>query len=102
MCGITGVFNLEANRPVERSILVSMAGKLEHRGPDDAACVTNCRYGIGFRRLSIIDLQNGMQPFFNHDDNIMLVCNGEIFNYRELRHEMESKGHVFRTNCDVE
>jgi len=102
MCGIAGVLNLEANRPVERSVLMQMAGKLEHRGPDDAACMADGRYGIGFRRLSIIDLQNGKQPFFNHDDSVILICNGEIFNYKVLRKEMEAKGHVFKTNCDVE
>ncbi len=102
MCGVTGVFNFDKNRQVERATIIRMADKMEHRGPDDAACYLNGHVGLGFRRLSIIDLANGQQPFFSPDKSIVLICNGEIFNYPELRENLEAKGHVFQTNCDVE
>ena len=102
MCGITGIFNLENERTVDKSLVVKMADQIDHRGPDDAAAYIDGHVGFGFRRLSIIDLEHGMQPFFNHDRSIVLVCNGEIYNYQELRHEIELKGYKLRTNCDVE
>jgi asparagine synthase (glutamine-hydrolysing) len=73
-----------------------------HRGPDSAGYFVEENIGLGFRRLSIIDLQGGDQPIFNEDHTVVLMCNGEIFNYRELTQKLTQKGHHFRTNCDVE
>ncbi len=75
---------------------------LVHRGPDDAAYHTEPGVTLGFVRLSIVDLNGGMQPMQNEDGMITAVCNGEIYNYRELRDELKQKGHVFHTECDVE
>jgi asparagine synthase (glutamine-hydrolysing) len=87
---------------VERDVLVRMAGTLVHRGPDSCGFFTEPDIALGFRRLSIIDLEGGDQPIYNEDGSIVLVCNGEIYNYRELRAKLISKGHVFKTKCDVE
>lgn len=79
-----------------------MSGKLSHRGPDAEGYFVDGSIGLGFRRLSIIDLAGGDQPIYNEDNSIVLMCNGEIYNSRPLRHELEQKGHVFRTQSDVE
>src|ERR1700689_4581266 len=79
-----------------------MTRTLTHRGPDDSGCFIDGSVALGFRRLSIIDLATGNQPLANEDESIFLVCNGEIFNYRELRAELIAKGHRFRTGSDVE
>jgi asparagine synthase (glutamine-hydrolysing) len=106
MCGITGI--LEANGPVDREALRRMANALYHRGPDDEsyyfseAREGHISAGFGFRRLAIIDLSGGRQPMSNEDGTLWLVCNGEIYNYQELRQGLEQRGHHFRTNCDVE
>jgi asparagine synthase (glutamine-hydrolysing) len=102
MCGIAGIYNSDRNRFVEESVITSMANEMAHRGPDALSCHVEGNIGFGFRRLSIIDLLHGNQPFFSDNKEVMLICNGEIFNYRELRVELESRGHRFKTNCDVE
>ncbi|MGO4294291.1 asparagine synthase (glutamine-hydrolyzing) [Chitinophaga sp. RAB17] len=102
MCGITGVYNIGAPRQVERNVLQGMTDALAHRGPDDAVILTDDRFGFGMRRLSIIDVANGKQPFYSEDGAVVLICNGEIFNYRELRDELQQKGYRFTTLCDVE
>ena len=102
MCGITGIYNFDRQRTVERDVIMRMANKIQHRGPDDSACYIDGHVGLGFVRLSIIDLDHGMQPFFSPDKSIVLTCNGEIFNYKELRKDMEARGYTFKTNCDVE
>jgi asparagine synthase (glutamine-hydrolysing) len=79
-----------------------MAETLRHRGPDSQGSYQDVAAGCGFRRLSIIDLATGEQPIFNEDKSLVLVCNGEIFNYKALRAELISKGHVFQTHVDVE
>lgn len=79
-----------------------MTETLVHRGPDSSGYFVTDDIGLGFRRLSIIDPAGGDQPLYNEDESIVLVCNGEIYNYRELRKELTQKGHTFRTNCDVE
>lgn len=79
-----------------------MSEKLYHRGPDGSNHFCDGNIALGFTRLSIIDLAGGMQPLTNEDDSLILVCNGEIFNYIELRQELETKGHVFKTKTDVE
>lgn len=102
MCGITGVYNLNKQAAVEETLLVSMTNELLHRGPDDLSCFINGNIGLGFRRLSIVDVLHGQQPFFNDDKSVVLICNGEIYNHLELRLELEAKGYTFKTNCDVE
>jgi len=102
MCGIAGYLDLRGERPPERQILLQMTDALRHRGPDSAGFFEDHHLGMGFRRLSIIDLDGGDQPLFNEDGNIVLLCNGEIYNYRELRADLASRGHRFRTQSDVE
>ncbi|MBD0255397.1 MAG: asparagine synthase (glutamine-hydrolyzing) [Cytophagales bacterium] len=102
MCGIAGIFDTALQRPVDRQALVAMTEALRHRGPDDEATLVEGPLGFGFRRLSIIDLAHGQQPFYSEDESVVLVCNGEIYNYRELRAELVAKGYRFKTNCDVE
>lgn len=101
MCGITGIYSKHDRQP-EREVLVRMMNAITHRGPDDAATWLAPGIGFGFRRLSIMDLAGGMQPFFSPDRQVVLVCNGEIFNYKELKQKLQAKGHTFKTQCDVE
>jgi asparagine synthase (glutamine-hydrolysing) len=79
-----------------------MTDAIRHRGPDDFANVFDENIALGFRRLSIIDLEHGQQPFYSEDGSVTLICNGEIYNYKELRHELIAKGYRFKTACDVE
>ncbi len=102
MCGICGVFNLRKDKRIEASTLENMLGAIRHRGPDGSQTLVLDQAGLGFNRLSFIDLEGGMQPLQNEDQTISMICNGEIFNFRELRDELEKKGHVFRTKTDVE
>ena len=102
MCGIVGIINLKERPAVAQELLQAMADTLIHRGPDDAGFHVEPTWGFGFRRLSIIDLATGNQPHYNEDRSIVSVCNGEIYNYRELKQELSARGHRFRTNCDVE
>ena len=97
MCGIFGF----TGRP-ERELLGRMAAVLVHRGPDDAGSLERDDVSLGHRRLSIIDRAGGHQPIANEDETVWLVYNGEIYNYRELRAELEAAGHVFRTRTDSE
>src|SRR5436305_7537459 len=102
MCGITGQYNFERHEPVERERLVRMARSIAHRGPDDEGFFIAGPVGLGFRRLSIIDLAGGHQPMSDVEETVWVIFNGEIYNYRELRAELRSKGHEFRTNSDTE
>jgi asparagine synthase (glutamine-hydrolysing) len=102
MCGIVGYVDLNRAGRVEERILEEMANALIHRGPDSKGYFVEPNAGLGTRRLRIIDLETGDQPLFNEDRNLVLSCNGEIFNYRELTKELEQKGHTFRTKTDVE
>lgn len=102
MCGICGVFRIRGGERVSSDLIAAMTRTLTHRGPDDHGAFHDDGIGLGFRRLSIIDLATGNQPINNEDNNIFLVCNGEIFNYRPLREELTAKGHRFRTRTDVE
>jgi asparagine synthase (glutamine-hydrolysing) len=102
MCGIVGIYDLWGRHRVERELLLSMADTLRHRGPDDSGLYMEGNLGLGFRRLSIIDLATGNQPIYNEDRSIISICNGEIYNYRELRGFLQSKGHRFYTSSDVE
>jgi asparagine synthase (glutamine-hydrolysing) len=102
MCGVSGVYSKDIQQAVEPSVITMMANELIHRGPDDSACYVNGHVGLGFRRLSIVDVLHGRQPFVNNEKSVTLICNGEIYNYRELRSELEARGCRFNTNCDVE
>ncbi len=102
MCGISGIYNLRTKKEIERKIISNMLQAIRHRGPDGEDMFVNEQVGLGFNRLSFLDLKGGMQPHFNEDKKIAMVCNGEIFNYQELRKEMQDKGHSFRTGTDVE
>src|SRR5687768_18596607 len=102
MCGVCGVAWTDAARPVERGLLQRMTDSLRHRGPDGEGFFTAPGIGLGFRRLSIIDLETGDQPIANEDGSVVVVCNGEIYNFEELRAELSARGHRFRTRSDVE
>jgi asparagine synthase (glutamine-hydrolysing) len=102
MCGIAGQFNFERREPVERETIVRMARSIAHRGPDDEGYFTAGPVGLGFRRLSIIDLTGGHQPMSDAEGMVWVIFNGEIYNYKELRAELRGKGHQFRTNSDTE
>lgn len=101
MCGITGILHFD-NKPVDQSVVIKMAEKLVHRGPDDSGFYINNNIGLGHRRLSIIDLSTGHQPMISDDNNVVIVFNGEIYNYIELREELKKAGHRFRTASDTE
>lgn len=103
MCGICGF--IKFNGPVsaeDEKVVADMNRTLTHRGPDAQDTLLFDNVALGFSRLSIIGLGNGMQPMYNEDHSIVMICNGEIFNYIELREQLKGKGHVFRTDSDVE
>jgi asparagine synthase (glutamine-hydrolysing) len=102
MCGIAGQFNFERREPVESDTIVRMARSIAHRGPDDEGYFISGPVGLGFRRLSIIDLAGGHQPMSDAERTVWLIFNGEIYNYRELRAELQGKGHQFKTKSDTE
>lgn len=102
MCGIAGIFDREDTGRIRKDTIIRMMQALQHRGPDDDGSFLDRKVGLGFRRLSIVDLAGGQQPMFNEDHTLVLICNGEIFNHKHLRKQLEAAGHSFRTNCDVE
>lgn len=102
MCGICGQFNYLNDEPVDADVIGKMTAAMVHRGPDDSGTYLNGSLGLGFRRLSIIDLDGGHQPMSNQDETVWVVFNGEIYNFPDLKQELEHKGHVFRTNSDTE
>ncbi|MFQ5648755.1 MAG: asparagine synthase (glutamine-hydrolyzing) [bacterium] len=102
MCGICGVTYFDHERFVSEFEVRAMCAAITHRGPDDEGVCTHGRFGMGMRRLSIIDLVTGRQPISNEDDSIRVVFNGEIYNHKQVRHELEKKGHVFKTRADTE
>ena len=102
MCGIAGIAAFRESPPPVYEQIKLMCDVLEHRGPDDEGIDIRDGVAIGMRRLSIIDLAGGKQPIYNEDGTIRVVFNGEIYNFRELRKELQSVGHVFRTNSDTE
>ena len=101
MCGIAGIFGIDGSHVDQREVQ-AMCQALVQRGPDDEGYYTVANIGLGMRRLSIIDLATGQQPVANEDDTIQVVLNGEIYNFRELRKELEAKGHRFSTVSDTE
>jgi asparagine synthase (glutamine-hydrolysing) len=101
MCGIHGIYQLDAT-PAPAAWLSMMGRVTAHRGPDDEGLHVAGRCAIGMRRLSIIDVAGGHQPIANHDGSLVVVCNGEIYNFRDLRRELQAHGHHFKTNSDSE
>ena len=102
MCGLVGIFHLREMGEIDRELLSRMNETQFHRGPDEGGLHTESGVGLGHRRLSIIDLSSGQQPLFNEDHSVVVVYNGEIYNFKELAIELEQCGHVFRTHCDTE
>lgn len=101
MCGITGIVNFSGEQP-STDFMHKMMDQIVHRGPDDSGTWGEAGVGLGFRRLSIIDLAEGHQPLCNEDETVWIVFNGEIYNYQVLRQELTSRGHQFRTRSDTE
>ena len=102
MCGITGIFDTRGTRPVDRGVLQRMNDSQLHRGPDEGSLHIEPGLGFGHRRLSIIDIATGQQPLFNEDGSVVVVFNGEIYNYQDLIPELQALGHVFHTKSDTE
>lgn len=102
MCGIAGCLDLRGAGRIDRSAVAAMTEALVHRGPDSSGFHFGPNVALGIRRLKIIDLETGDQPITNEDGTVVLVCNGEIFNYVELRADLVARGHRFRTRTDVE
>src|SRR5688572_15582518 len=101
MSGIGGTVN-GAGRPGSSEVLQRLCGARMHRGPDDEGFYLNAEVGLGMRRLKIIDLETGSQPLRNEDGSVWVVLNGEIYNFKELRRDLEQRGHVFYTGTDTE
>jgi asparagine synthase (glutamine-hydrolysing) len=102
MCGITGIFDTRSARPVAHAVLHLMNESQQHRGPDEGSLHIEPGVGLGHRRLSIIDVATGQQPLFNEDGSVVVVFNGEIYNYQEVIPELQALGHVFKTRSDTE
>ncbi|MCW5640789.1 MAG: amidotransferase 1, exosortase A system-associated [Rhodoferax sp.] len=102
MCGITGIFDTRGASDIDRAALQRMNDSQWHRGPDEGSLHVEPGVGLGHRRLSIIDIATGQQPLFNEDGSVVVVFNGEIYNYQQLIPELQALGHVFHTKSDTE
>ena len=102
MCGIAGIFDTRGKSEISREVLDAMNQSQFHRGPDEGGIHIEPGLGLAHRRLSIIDLSSGQQPLFNEDGSVVVVFNGEIYNFVDLMPELKELGHTFRTNCDTE
>ncbi|SFC66084.1 asparagine synthase (glutamine-hydrolysing) [Polaromonas sp. OV174] len=102
MCGITGIFDTRGGSDISRAVLQRMNDSQLHRGPDEGSLHIEPGVGLGHRRLSIIDIATGQQPLFNEDGSVVVVFNGEIYNYQQLILELQALGHVFHTRSDTE
>ena len=102
MCGISGILTFKGNKPLEKSNVKKMTDQLVHRGPDDEGYYFGDTIQFGFRRLKIIDLENGNQPMRNDDNSVVMIFNGEIYNYLELKKELSKYNYIFRTKSDTE
>ncbi len=102
MCGIAGIFHIETAKPVDPERVRQMTDAIAHRGPDGSGVWTAPGVGLGHRRLSIIDIGGGAQPMLSNDGRIAVTFNGEIYNFLELRRELEGAGYAFQTNSDTE
>ena len=102
MCGIAGIFDIKAQRAISTDVLNKMNQVQFHRGPDDGGIFIEQGIGLAHRRLSIIDISTGQQPLFSIDQSVVIVFNGEIYNFKDIRNELKSKGHQFKTHSDTE
>lgn len=102
MCGITGIFDTRGGSAISQAVLQRMNDSQLHRGPDEGSLHIEPGVGLGHRRLSIIDIATGQQPLFNEDGSVVVVFNGEIYNYQQLIPELQALGHVFHTKSDTE
>ena len=102
MCGIAGIFDLKRRAPIDGAMLSKMTDILTHRGPDGSGFHVRDGIGLGSRRLAIVDIPGGTQPFYNEDDSVCVVFNGEIYNFQALARELSARGHTFRTRSDTE
>lgn len=102
MCGIAGRYNYRSSGDTSSTLIKRMVGALHHRGPDECGIYLDDWVGLGNARLSILDLSGGTQPIHNEDESLWIVYNGEIFNYPELREDLQKKGHTFATSSDTE
>ena len=102
MCGLVGILDTRGRRDIDRALLERMNEVQFHRGPDQGGVHLEPGVGLAHRRLSIIDLSSGRQPLFNEDGSVVVVYNGEIYNFPALSEELKAAGHVFRTHCDTE
>ena len=102
MCGFAGIFSRDAARPTDVATLVRMRDAMTHRGPDDSGVHVDGPVGLGFRRLSVIDIPGGHQPMVDPATGVAVVFNGEIYNHRDLKRHLEARGHRFRTRSDTE
>lgn len=102
MCGIAGIFDTQSKREIDQALLARMNQAQHHRGPDETGLHAEPGVGLAHKRLSIIDLSSGHQPLFNEDGSVVVVFNGEIYNFVELMPELQALGHTFRTHCDTE
>lgn len=102
MCGFAGYIAVEGEGTEYKDDLIEMMNSIKHRGPDDEGTHIDDMAGLGFRRLSIIGIQNGKQPMYNEDNSIVVTFNGEIYNYQEIKDDLIDKGHIFKTDADTE
>lgn len=102
VCGISGIFEYDESRVMDRAVVHGMNEALRHRGPDDEGIYVDRGIGLGHRRLSIIDVAGGHQPISNEDQSVWVLLNGEIYNYPELSRDLEARGHRFSTRSDTE
>ena len=102
MCGIAGIFDWQKKRKLDEKTIQQMISAQHHRGPDECGFLYDDNFSMGMARLSIIDLQSGTQPIHNEDETVWVVFNGEIYNYIELRPQLEKQGHRFYTSSDTE
>jgi asparagine synthase (glutamine-hydrolysing) len=102
MCGIVGIFDLQGKREINKDVLSRMNESQYHRGPNEGGIHTEPGLGLGHRRLSIIDLGSGQQPMHSRDKNVVVTFNGEIYNFMDVRKELEVMGYSFQTHCDTE
>lgn len=102
MCGICGIYNIHSGKRIEEELVDRMLHAIRHRGPDGSRTLVLKEAALGFNRLSFLDLEGGMQPIQNENQTISMICNGEIYNFKELRDKLLANGHIFRTKTDVE
>ena len=102
MCGITGFAERKHDIETARTTVKAMADLITYRGPDGEGYYVDDQVALGHRRLSIIDLEGGRQPMYNEDESLVVIFNGEIYNFQALRADLEAAGHTFRTHSDTE